>query len=94
MSELREFQGSDYFPLFDQKRLSKQYLRIFELMSDGKWRTLDEIARYTGDPHASISAQLRHFRKEAHGQHTVNKQRRGDPTQGLFEYQLLVRRKP
>lgn len=86
------FDGSDYLPLFDQKRLSVQFLRIFECMKDAKWRTLGEISEVTKDPQASISAQLRHMRKERFGMHEINKRRRGDPSLGLYEYQLIVRR--
>lgn len=82
--------GSDYSPEFDNARLSGQLHRVFECMKGGAWRTLDEIARVTGDPHASISAQLRHLRKPRFGAHTVNKRARGEREHGLFEYQLLV----
>ncbi len=57
-------------------------------MRDGKWRTLDEIATFTGDPHASVSAQLRHLRKARFGGHKVEKRARGDRHCGLFEYRL------
>lgn len=81
-------------PCFDQKhdgtRLTGQIVRVFNLMRDGKWRTLDEIATATGDPHASISAQLRHLRKERFGGHTVEKRSRGERIHGLWEYQLIV----
>lgn len=83
-----DFNGSDYEPELDKKRLTGQILRIYELMRDGRYRTLDEIARLTGDPAASISAQLRNLRKERFGSHTVLRQRRGDRTRGLFEYKL------
>lgn len=85
------FDGSDYLPLFDNKRLRGQAARIFDCMKDGKWRTFAEISKVTGDPEASISAQLRHLRKERFGMHTVNKQARGDRQHGLFEYRLIVR---
>lgn len=83
------FNGSDYEPEDDDKRLSGQINRIFNLMKDGVWRTLEEIEKTTDDPQASISAQLRHLRKQRFGEHTVNKQRRGDRKNGLFEYQLI-----
>lgn len=70
----------------DCERLKKQMKRIYSLMSDGRWRTLAEIEALTGDPQASISAQLRHLRKPRFGSHTVNKQRRGNQ----WEYQLVV----
>ena len=83
------FNGPSYDPELDQRRLTGQALRIFDLMKDGCWRTLDQIATKTGDPHASISAQLRHFRKPRFGSHTVDKQRIGDERTGLYAYKLI-----
>ena len=40
------------------------------------WMTLAELARKTNFPEASISAQLRHLRKPAHGAYHVEKRRR------------------
>ena len=84
------FNGPDYIPKSDFERLSGQICRIYHLMKDGKWRTLTDIQNETKDPQASISAQLRHLRKERFGSHTINKQRVGDEKQGLFEYQLII----
>ncbi len=84
------FNGSDYSPENDNKRLSGQLLRIFNLMKDEQWRTLQEIENQTNDPAASISAQLRHLRKTRFGAHIVNKRPRGNRKHGLFEYQLIV----
>ena len=70
------FNGPDFVPKFDQARLTGQIERIYKLMIDGKWRTLSEIESATGDPQSSISAQLRHLRKQRFGSHTVNKQRK------------------
>ena len=71
----------------DCARLEGQTLRIYRLMIDGTWRTLEEIQRATGDPQASVSAQLRHLRKIRFGGNIVDKQRRG--TQ--WEYRLQRR---
>jgi len=87
---MNDFEGSDYVREFDQKRLTGQIARVFEFMGDKKWRTLGEIEKATGDPQPSISAQLRHLRKDKWGSHEVEKQRRGDPHQGLFEYRLII----
>ena len=57
-------------------------------MRDAKWRTLKEISELTGDPEASVSAQLRHLRKERFGSHIVNKRLR-DNWPNTWEYQLL-----
>jgi len=84
------FAGACYEPLCDEIRLKKQSLRIFRLMADGEWRTLPEINDATRDPPASISAQLRHFRKKRFGCHLVDKRHRGDDAGGLWEYHLVV----
>jgi hypothetical protein len=84
------FDGSDYSPAEDDARLGPQYIEIFFLMSDNKWRTLPEIAKATGYMESSISAQLRHMRKKRFGSHTINKRSRGERTHGLWEYQLIV----
>lgn len=85
-----EFDGSDYTPALDQDRLTDQYHRIFTLMKDKRWRTLAAIHLMTGDPEASISAQLRHMRKPRFGSNTVNSRRtQGDPRSGRYEYQLV-----
>jgi len=82
------FNGSDYVPSRDDARLSAQYERIFSLMQDQQWRTLQEIADTTHDPPASVSAQLRHMRKARFGAHTVLRQH---VSGGLYTYQLIPR---
>ena len=72
------FNGSDYESKFDDIRLTGQIQRVFDLMKDAQWRTLDEIAATTMDPPASISAQLRHLRKPRFGGHMVLKKNRGE----------------
>ena len=82
------FDGPVYVPRFDYARLTGQIERVYNLICDGEWRTLSEIERATGDPAASVSAQLRHLRKVKFGSHTINKRPRGDRYSGLWEYQL------
>lgn len=82
------FRGSDYVALVDGPRLLRQHERIRDLMLDGVWRTLSEIATATGDHEASVSAQLRHLRKPSFGGYVVNKRRRGAVSRGLWEYQV------
>ena len=36
-----EFDGPEYKPEHDQKRLTGQILRVFSFMKDGNWHTLD-----------------------------------------------------
>lgn len=83
------FNGSDYVPSRDDARLSGQVERVFRCMADGQWRSLEQIAAATGDPQASISAQLRHLRKRRFGGHTVEKRYEGN---GLFLYKLTIQK--
>ena len=88
---IARFNGSDYNKKIDNQRLSGQIKRIYDLMIDGAWRTLSEIASLTDDPEASISAQLRHLRKKRFGAFIVEKRRRGEDEIGLWEYRLKER---
>jgi hypothetical protein len=45
----------------------------------------NQISKSTGDPEASVSAQLRHLRKRRFGEHLVERRYCGD---GLYEYKL------
>ena len=79
------FNGPDYVPERDWKRLNTQIANIYDLMRDQNWRSLRTISAATGYPEASISAQLRHLRKTRFGSHTVNKKHLGN---GFYHYQL------
>lgn len=89
MTEQADFDGAAYDPALDQKRLSRQIYRVKALMDDGAWRTLGEINTATNAPEASASACLRDFRKKRWGRNIVEKRRRGEPSNGLWEYRLL-----
>ena len=80
------FNGPEYVPQRDWERLTSQIGRVFSCMKDGRWRSLSDIASITGDPEASVSAQLRHLRKERFGSHTVEKKHLGS---GLYHYRLI-----
>jgi hypothetical protein len=75
-------------PKIDFDRLQGQTRVIFDLMSDGIYRTLSEIENITGFPQASISAQLRHLKKHRFGANTVNKRIRFED-KGVWEYQVI-----
>ncbi len=83
------FDGSDYLPWRDDERLTGQLRRVWEVMSDERWHTLREIAEATRDPEASVSAQLRHLRKDRFGAHTVEKDHLGN---WLYQYRLVINR--
>lgn len=80
------FDGADYQPKRDDERLRGQLLRIYEAIKGGQWMTLAKIEALTGDPQPSISAQMRHLRKQRFGSHTIEKRY---VSHGLYEYRLV-----
>jgi hypothetical protein len=75
----------------DGKRLHSQMNRVMAFMRDGKWHTLAEIARATGDPEASCSARIRDAKKERfqklYGSPLIE---RRYVERGLWAYRLVV----
>ena len=84
---MTHFDGANYSHRLDGLRLAHQFNRVFDVMKDGRWRSLLELEEETGDTSASISAQLRNARKSRFGSHTVEKQRLGH---GHWKYKLTV----
>lgn len=84
------FGGESFDSDRDGDRLRAQLAKVFELMSDSQWRTLEEIETALGYPQASISARLRDFRKSKFGGHTVERQYL---VRGLWRYRLILRPK-
>jgi len=80
------FNGPEYVPQRDWERLTTQLGRVFDCMKDSNWRAVEDIAAVTGDPHCSISAQLRHLRKARFGGHTVERKHKGG---GIYHYRLI-----
>ena len=83
---LLNFDGPALTPA-DNIRLTNQQALIVAYMRSGEWRTLREIAEFTGAPEASASAQLRNLRKPRFGGHTVERRHEGG---GLYSYRLIV----
>lgn len=74
----------------DNERFKGQRKQVFDLMIDGKWRTLEEIsAALDGVSESSASARLRDFRKRAYGGYTVARRRR-DPAFPVYEYRVTM----
>jgi hypothetical protein len=71
----------------DGSRIEQQRKRVWKVMQDRRWHTLNEISVATGDPEASVSARLRGFRTKKEGAHTVH---RRFIRKGLHEYQLEI----
>lgn len=55
--------GLSFAPPCDRERLGRQQRAVVELMQDGVWRTLSQIAEAVGAPEASVSARLRTARQ-------------------------------
>lgn len=84
-TSLTPFNGSDYDHDRDAPRLTEQIKRVFDTLSDHSWWTLSEIAAKTGDPEASVSAQIRHLRKARFGSWDIQKRHNGH---GLYSYRM------
>lgn len=82
------FDGATYVPGRDHVRLAGQMLAVFELMKDGRWRTLAEIAETVKGTEAAVSARLRDFRKAKYGGREVRREHVGS---GLFRYKLVIK---
>ncbi len=85
------FDGETYEPERDAARLGSQLQAVRELMEDGEWRTLYNLAKAVGGSEAGVSARLRDLRKPRFGGHTI--ERRYIAT-GIWSYRLHVHRAP
>lgn len=82
------FGGDTYSPAQDFTRLSRQLQLVFQVMKDGEWRTLGELAGIIGIPEQSASSRLRDLRKEQYGSYRVDRRHRSEAVAGLYEYRL------
>lgn len=85
LPEHPRFDGADYVPQRDDRRLSGQLLRVWQAIQGREWLTLAEISERAEAPQASVSAQLRHLRKRRFGAHVIEREYRGG---GLYAYRL------
>lgn len=81
--------GSTFSEARDGERLRSLHTRVFDLMRDGQWRTLDSIRLVTGGSEGGVAARLRSFRDFKNGGHVV--ERRSVDGGGLYEYRLQIR---
>ena len=81
--------GMTFDPHLDGVRLNKQAQAVYDVIRDGQWRTLAQIAVAAGCPEASASARLRDLRKEKFGGRKVERKRDADK-QGLWWYRLVI----
>ena len=85
--KIAEPEGATFDRNLDGARLAGQQRAVFELMKDGRWRTLQRIATVIGKSEAGISARLRDLRKPQFGAYQVDKRRVAG---GLWEYRLIM----
>lgn len=83
----RAFDGATYIPSRDYERLSGQLKAVFDVMKDGKWRTLSELGSSVEGSEAALSARLRDLRKDKYGAHEVQREHIEG---GLYRYRLIV----
>lgn len=81
------FGGQSFEASQDGVRLTNHLQKVFDLMRDGKFRTLRQISDTVGCTEASASARLRDLRKQWAGGHIVDRRRVAG---GLYEYRLEV----
>ena len=58
----------------------------FEVLSDGRWHTLKELAEKTGFPEASVSCSIRTLRKPDYGRFSIEKEY--DATNRVYLYRM------
>lgn len=84
---LLDFDGATYEPEHDSVRLTGQMLRVFEVMKDGRWHSLAELADRAAGSEAGVSARIRDLRKKRFGGHEVERKRIDG---GLWWYRLVL----
>ena len=86
-----EYSGGGYSAPRDKKRLGRQAVKIFNYMHNNGWQSLNAIAKATGEPSPSISAQLRAFRNpKFQPDDAIYEVDKRYVSNGLYEYKLIV----
>lgn len=80
--------GATYDQARDEVHLNRQAQDVWNVVKDGAWRTLSQIADESGHPEASVSARLRDFRKERFGARHI--ERRPCRTSRAHEYRVRI----
>lgn len=73
------------FDLFGE--LTGQVAAVFEVMRDGRWHTMRQIAGQLSIPEQSVSARIRDLRKTEFGSHTIVSERL--PGRQGFRYRIV-----
>lgn len=80
------FDGETFDAARDEARLTSQLDRVRDLMADGRWWTLKQVAANLNASEASVSARLRDLRKPRFGRYQVE---RRYVEKGLWQYRVL-----
>lgn len=80
------FDGATFDAARDEARLTSQLDRVRDLMADGRWWTLKQVAANLSASEASVSARLRDLRKPRFGAYQVERRYVG---KGLWQYRVL-----
>jgi len=81
------FDGATYDPQQDRARLTGQLQRVFDLLSDGQWWTLESLATVSQATTQSVSARIRDLRKDRFGAYVIERER---VSGGLFQYRMVI----
>lgn len=73
----------------DLPRLTSKARKIWDIMADGQWHNLNDVAAFLGYPHSSVTACVRAFRFKKNGGHTVERLRALEG-RGTFLYRLVA----
>lgn len=87
------FDGVTFDPTLDAERLTTAMGRVYAIMSDGEWRTLEEIALLAKCSESGASARLRDMRKTRFAEKYPNggvlkRRREGAEKRGIWEYKV------
>ena len=87
MSQLAMFSGKTFDAALDGERLNSALGKVYAVMLDHQWHTLDELAAKAGCSPQGASARCRDLRKPRFGGHVVERRR---VEGGLWVYRLLM----
>lgn len=83
------FDGDTFVPMIDHARLTGLLKRVYDIMSDGNWHRLAELAHRAQGSEASVSARIRDLRKEKFGGFQVDRKRH-KTQKGVWLYRLVT----
>lgn len=83
------FDGDTYNPTLDHVRLTGLLKRVYDVMADGNWHRLSELANRAKGSEASVSARVRDLRKEKFGGFQVERKRH-QTQKGIWLYRMII----